>query len=186
MDIYICPMCKQENGEHQKYCLNCGKWLLDPTFPAIKKEKRKKKSRNYFGAIMLILAAIGAYWFLSNGGTLAVPVSKMYYDPIENEYFRFSQLEITNSSVSSIPVDFEVKKDFDHPIEVVAVFYDGEGNRIARASTIITRKLTSGYETTLVLKLDNPANLMKSRSLRMETNPLAPFELLEKAVEAIQ
>lgn len=186
MDIYICPMCGQENAEHQKYCLNCGKWLLDPNFPAKKKERPKKKIGSIFGSIIFSLAIVGAYWYFTNGGNLNLPVDKVVIDTIENEHFRFSQLEINTGTVDDVPVDFLAKIDISNPVEIVAVFYDENGGRIARASTILTQPMPAGFETTLILKLDTPTSLTKARSVRMEVNPISPLQLLEKTIEALQ
>ncbi|WP_201319262.1 zinc ribbon domain-containing protein [Paenibacillus sp. EPM92] len=39
MEFYICPICKSKNDEHQKYCTQCGTWLLSDRFPAQKVKK---------------------------------------------------------------------------------------------------------------------------------------------------
>lgn len=187
MDIYICPMCGQENGEHQKYCLNCGTWLLNPTFPAKRKEQIKKKSsRIGFSGIIILLAIVGAVWYFG-GNSAGNPLSnKIVFDRIDVGPFTFSQLEITSGVKSSIAVDLTVREASSDPIEIAAVFYAKDGTRIGRASTIVTNQLPAGHVTTLNLKLDEPKNLMSARSVRMEITPLTPIQLLEKAVDRIK
>ncbi|CAG7651768.1 zinc ribbon domain-containing protein [Paenibacillus allorhizosphaerae] len=36
MYLYVCPVCKSKNEEDQKYCMQCGTWLLSDRFPAQK------------------------------------------------------------------------------------------------------------------------------------------------------
>lgn len=36
MDYYACPICKTKNDENQKYCVQCGHWMLSTTHPAQK------------------------------------------------------------------------------------------------------------------------------------------------------
>lgn len=185
MDIYICPICSQENGEHQKYCLNCGKWLLDPNFPPIKKGSQKRKNRTGIGFVpIILLAVIGAYWYMANGGTIRLPSDKVIVREYENEQFRFSQMEITRGVKTSIPLDLTVRRTSTEPLEIVAVFYDEAGNRIARASTVITYQMPAGYETTLLLQLDEPANLISTRNVRLEVTPLDTLRLLERTLDS--
>ncbi len=45
---YRCPACKMLNARNIKYCVECGHWLLDTTFPAeaVKKDDYLKKINN--------------------------------------------------------------------------------------------------------------------------------------------
>jgi len=182
MNIYICPMCKQENGEHQKYCLNCGTWLVD----AKKKEALKKSAGSRLGIAIAILAIVGAVWVFTNHGTTSQFANKITFEKIDVGQYTFSQLEITKEIKSSVLIDLTVNEKSTNPIEIAAVFYTEDGTRIGRASTIITNALDAGYKTTLNLKLDEPVSLMATRSVRIEVKPLAPFELLEKAVDVLR
>lgn len=180
-NIYICPMCKQENGEHQKYCLNCGTWLVDA-----KKKETPKKTGGRFGIAIIALAIIGAVWFFSSNGLVNPLVNKLTFEQIDIGPYSFSQLVITDGEKTSVPVDLTVRENSKDPIEIAAVFYTEDGTRLGRATAVIVDQLPAGYKTTINLKLDEPVSLMAARSVRMEVKPLAPFELLERGVDALQ
>lgn len=185
MDIYICPMCGYENPEHQKYCIQCRKWLLDPNFPSKKKERSKKddKTNKAIVVVVCVLCFIGIVGhFIGNSDSYVVG---KHIETINIHPYTFSQLKITPGIKTSIPVDFTVHEDLVDPLEIVAVFYDKDGNRIGRASTIFARRLSAGQTTTLNLKLDEPVNLMPADSVRMEVVALSPFEFLIKTNEEL-
>lgn len=60
---YLCPSCKTENMEHQKYCVNCGTWLLSTSFPATKVKKKPRKLtryiRNFFVTVIGVFVLFG-------------------------------------------------------------------------------------------------------------------------------
>jgi hypothetical protein len=176
VEMYICPTCGQENGENLKYCVNCGTYLINA-----KKKTAQKRSANRFGVIIAVLAIIGAAWYFGAGGTInGVFANKVTFGSVDVGPYSFSQLVITNGTKTSIPVDMTVREASFDPIEVSAVFYTENGQRIARASTVIVNQMPAGYTTTLSLKLDEPTNLMAARNVRMEVRQLSPFELLSK------
>lgn len=183
MDIYICPMCKQENGEHQKYCLNCGTWLLDPNFPAKKKENIQTKTTKRGFGIVALLVIIGVIWFgLKNGAS----ANKIVFGDVQiGDQYTISQL-VVNISRSSISADFTAHKTTDAPLEIAAVFYDGNGTRLGRASALIGQQLSAGQTTTINLDLDEPANLSAAKNVRIEVTPLSPLMMIERAAKKAQ
>jgi RNA polymerase subunit RPABC4/transcription elongation factor Spt4 len=40
LNDFICPVCKEVNEEHRKYCKQCGTWLLSTTFQATPVKKK--------------------------------------------------------------------------------------------------------------------------------------------------
>ncbi|CAG7653256.1 hypothetical protein PAESOLCIP111_06728 [Paenibacillus solanacearum] len=50
MDLYICPVCKSKNHEKEKYCTQCGTWLLSDAFPAQKVKMGTQPDRLYICA----------------------------------------------------------------------------------------------------------------------------------------
>lgn len=154
-------------------------------FPAKKEGESQEKIGRGFGGIIAILIIIGAIWYF-NGNSNGLLSNKVVFDAIDVGSFTFTQLEITPGTKSSIPVDLTVREASSDPIEIAAVFYDENGNRIGRASTILTHELPAGYTTTLNLKLDEPVSLMNARTVRIEVTPLGLIQLLEKTAERLE
>lgn len=169
MEIYICPMCKQENGEHQKYCLNCGTWLLNPTFPAKKKGSMVRKKTGKMGAsIVALLLIIGVIWFglSSNKGTAD---GKIVFGDVQiGEQFMVTQMEISSITNPSISADFTAKEATTTPLIVSAVFYDENGSRLGTATTSIDYLLSADQTTTIKLDLDGEVNLKNAKNARIE------------------
>lgn len=177
MDIYICPACKAQNVEHQKYCVNCGTWLLSTAYPAKKVGKSASKKRApqiIFPLIILALVLFGLYKWNN---------SAKFGDIVFENKYTISQLVVNRPLLKgpSATADFIAQTDTEMPLEVAAVFYDGSTNRLGKATALIGTQLSKGQTTTISLQFEGAANLSKMANVRIEVTPLSPLMLLERA-----
>lgn len=176
MDVYICPMCKQENGEHQKYCLNCGTWLLNPTFPAKKKGSSIKKNSKKVGTSIFALVVIAVVLWFGFGEISSS--NKIVFDDVKiGDQFSLSQLVVSKSSISA---DFTTVEATTTPLEIAAVFYDRNGTRLGMATTTIQHQLAAGQTTTIQLEAKESIDIKAVKDARIEVKPLSPLMMLEK------
>lgn len=176
MDYYICPVCKAKNDEHQKYCPKCGTWLLSTRFPA--KKISAKHPIGFSSIVALLMIGFVVYIGFSQEHSVS-------FDKIQiGDSYTLSQLKVTNKP--SANADFTTHIDVIDPLEVVAVFYDESGNRLAKATALVLQQLPKDQTTTLTFKFDEVANLNRARSVRVEVIPLSPLMLLERAANAVK
>jgi hypothetical protein len=179
-DVYICPTCKAKNVESQKYCINCGAWLLSTAYPAQKVIKPKSKVPPVIVSIVIIvLILIG----LTNWNK-TVTFTEM---TMEDKY-KITQLVIDRPLFKqpTATADFVALTATEMPLEVSAVFYDGAGTRLGKAISTIGTQLTKDQTTTLTLQFEGPAKLSKISSVRVEVTPLTPMMMLERAAKTGQ
>lgn len=58
MPMYICPICKEQNEEHLKYCKECGNWLLNTKFPSLKIKKETSNRSKWLKRIGIVILGI--------------------------------------------------------------------------------------------------------------------------------
>ncbi|RKN86729.1 zinc ribbon domain-containing protein [Paenibacillus ginsengarvi] len=175
-DIYICPSCKAKNSESQKYCISCGTWLLSSAFPAQKVMKEKKRSSKFIiPIIVVVLVLIGSSQYSNS--------AKFNEMSIEDQY-KVSQLVVERPIFKgpSATADFTALTDTNTPLEVAAVFYDGSGNRLGKATSLIGSQLVKGQTTTLSFQFEGATpKLSNLANVRIEVTSLTPLMLLERA-----
>lgn len=131
---------------------------------------------------MLSLIVIGLIiFFVSNNS----PTTLTFNDMTVSDKFTISQLKVDPSKPTAA-ADLTVHQEVQDPVEVVAVFYDDESNRVGKASALITNAMPANHTTTLDFKFTEAVNLNKTKNVRVEINQLSPFQLLEKAANMMK
>lgn len=198
MVVYFkCPMCGEKNAEAIKYCISCGTWLQNETFPAIRIDTTKraiKRTSGTIGSLIALAVIAGAVYWGFNRDSLPTGLSIPVMSQNQNitfgsmdigEQFTLSQL-IVNPRTPAATADLSVSSDLIDPIEVIAAFYDEAGQRVGVASTMVIKSMTAGQVTTISFEFTEVNDLSKIRQVRIEITPLSPLMLLERAADKMK
>lgn len=171
VDFYVCPTCKELNTEHEKYCHKCGTWLINA-----KKASKSSQSKRKGWIVAIIVFGLILYFALNN------PQSTLTMGDVNLDQIAVKQLKI-NPIKPSATADITAMKDIKNPFEISLVFYDESGDRVGRASTLMTQALSSNSTTTVDFRFTEVINLQKAKNVRVEYRELSPMELLQKVTE---
>ena len=143
------------------------------------------------GGSIVALIVIGAVFYFGmteQGGGIIPAVSTGTYSFGEmkiGEQYTITQF-VVDPKRPSATADLTAVSESRDPIEIKAVFYDDDDNRVGLASTIITNSMPAGYTTTISLNFEEATGLDKLSQVRIEVNPLSPLMLLDRAADRLE
>lgn len=189
---YVCPTCQTRNEEHKSYCDKCGAWLLSTAYPAKRIDTKKRAAKNVLGGgsivALIVIGAVFYFGMTEQGGGIIPAVSTGTYSFGEmkiGEQYTITQF-VVDPKRPSATADLTAVSESRDPIEIKAVFYDDDDNRVGLASTIITNSMPAGYTTTISLNFEEATGLDKLSQVRIEVNPLSPLMLLDRAADRLE
>lgn len=185
MEYYECPACKTANEDYIKYCKKCGVWLLSETFPAkkiVKQSAGKKILKIIGGMVLAFVGVIGLLVYLGKGSAGMVTFDDMSL----GDNYTISQFIVSKSmNQLTATADVTVLKDMEHPLNIVAVFYDSDDKRLIKATSNIAHRMLSNQTTTIDFAFDQYVDIRQIASVRVEVIPISPMETIDKFIEQI-
>lgn len=182
MEYYSCPTCGTHNEDYVKYCKRCGAWLVGDAKKVVAKKHRGLI--NTLSTLFFLVIVIGAVAFFLKPEWSDSPSSKneiVFGDTDIGGQYKVSQLAINfpSGKTPSVAAEFTSKVATKLPLNIKAVFFDGEGKRVGIATTRIGHQLSANSTTTIVFEIEDGSDLKRASNVRIEITSESPLEVLE-------